>query len=169
MTSSIPRSSNKTSRSLARRSLHTRSGLGCAELASSCLILMVVAFLCLNISVAILASCNNERACRDAARAAAQADNFTDAIKMAQTAVAAYPGDGYFISTPVVEVPQSHYEDYYGESPTPDQLPYVCITTKMTVRFPAPIIFFSAKMGNDGTMTFYRQCTFPIVKTKLYL
>lgn len=78
----------------------------------------------------------------------------------AQAAVAAYPGDGYFISTPVVEVPQSHYEDYYGEPPAPDQLPYVCITTKMTVRFPAPILFFSAKMGNDGTMTFIGSARF---------
>lgn len=156
----------KTRRHQTRR---RSGGMQTAELACSCFILLAVTWLCLNISVALLASCNNERACRDAARAAAQADNFTDALKMAQAAAASYPGDGYFVSTPTIEVPQTFYEDYYGQPPSALHLPYVQVTTKMTVRFPAPIMFFAAKMGDGGTMTFYRQCTFPIVRTRLYL
>lgn len=149
--------------------LRSQHGMGSAELASSCMILVVVTLLCLNMSVTMLASLNNERACRDAARAAAQTDNFDDALKAAQAAVTSYQGDGYFVTTPTVETSLTHYEDFSGMPPTPDQLPYVRITTKTTVRVPAPIIFFNAKMGNGETMTFYRECTFPIVRTKLYL
>jgi hypothetical protein len=132
------------------------------------MLLAVVAVLCANVGIMSLASSMNDSACRDAARAAAQASNRTTAISMAQAALKAHSTDGYFVSQPTIDTSDFVYEDYSG-SPPDNTSPYVQVTTSSTVRVPAPILFFGAKFGKDGTMTFNRTYTFPIVRTTLYL
>ena len=48
---------------------------------------VVIAILCLDVGYVMMGSQLNDRACRDAARAAAEADNYLGSLQMAQAAV----------------------------------------------------------------------------------
>lgn len=128
-------------------------------------LLVVISLFCLDISVLVLGSGSNERACRDAARMAAQATNASKALALAQLASRAYQGDGYFVSTPVVDTPSFVYNDYAGKPPV-DTSPYVTVTTSCKVRLPAPIFLYGLDFNNPN-MTFSKTYTFPIVTTAM--
>jgi Flp pilus assembly protein TadG len=130
--------------------------------------LAIMAMFSADVGIVIFASAVNDRACRDACRAAAQADNYATSLKLAQAAVKAHKGDGYFISQPIVDTSKFVYQDYAG-SPPPDTSPFVSVTTNTTVKIPAPVVFVGINYGTNGSMTFSKTYTFPIVKTQLYL
>lgn len=148
--------------------LRAAEGHVLVELSMITVLLVIVAVLCANVGIMSLASSMNDSACRDAARAAAQASSRTAALNQAQAALKAHKTDGYFVSQPTINTSDFVYEDYSG-SPPDNTSPYVQVTTSSTVRVPAPILFFGAQFGKDGTMTFNRTYTFPIVRTQLYL
>lgn len=129
---------------------------------------VVMSVLCLDMGYVIMGSQVNDRACRDAARAAAEADNYATALKLAQAAVAPHKGDGYFVSSPTVDASAFTYEDFGGDPP-PNTSPFVSVTTNCDIRIPAPIFFLGANFGATGTMNFSKTYVFPIVKTQLYL
>jgi Flp pilus assembly protein TadG len=138
------------------------------ELSMISFLIVVVSVLCANIGIVSLATSLNDAACRDAARAAAQASNSASALKLAQAAIKAHTTDGYYITVPTVDSSSFEYEDYAG-SPPANTSPYVKVTTTAQVRIPAPILFFGAEFSKTGTITFTRTYNFPIVKTQLYL
>ncbi len=138
------------------------------ELGAIAVLLVVVAVFCADISVLLIGLSLNERACRDAARAAAQGDSYTASLKLAQAAAAAHAGDGYFVTSPTVDVASFIYQDYAG-NPPPMGSPYVQVATANIVRVPAPVLFFNVRVGTGGLMTFRTSYVFPIVKTQLYL
>jgi Flp pilus assembly protein TadG len=138
------------------------------ELAMLSVLFAIVAVFTLDIGFVITASQINDEACRDAARAAAQANNYDSAIRLARAALASHKTDGYFVTQPVLDAPSFVYEDYAGDPPE-NTSPFVTATTSVTVRIPAPVLFIGATFGEGGTMNFQKTYTFPIVKTQLYL
>lgn len=131
------------------------------------LLTMLVMF-ALNLGFVILGCRMNDRACRDAARAAAQASNAAQALQLAQSAILAHQTDGYFISASTVSTPSFVYQDFAGNAPA-NTSPYVTVTTTNQVRIPAPVLLMGANLGPNGTLTFSNTYTFPIVKMTLYL
>lgn len=130
--------------------------------------LCVMAAFCSNLGLVTLAASVNDLACRDAARAAAQASTSDVALKMAQAAVLAHTTDGYFITQPTVSSADFVFQDYAGNPPA-NTSPFVQVTTISTVKVPAPVMFWGAKFEENGLLTCRRTYTFPIVKTQLYL
>lgn len=138
--------------------------LGCVMVA-----LAVVSVLSADIGIIMLADSTNERACRDAARAAAQGSDATTALRYAQLAVATHAVNNTFVTNPTVDPTTFVYEDYAG-NPPPNTSPYVQVVTSINVRVPAPVVFASAKFNpSNGLMTLRKQYNFPFVKTQLYL
>ena len=138
--------------------------MGCVMVA-----LAVVSVLGADIGVVMLADSTNERACRDAARAAASASDPTTALKLAQLAVKAHATSSLFVSSPTVDSTEFIYEDYSG-NPPPNTSPYVQVATAINVKVPAPVFFGNAKFNpGNGTLTMRKEYIFPIVKTQLYL
>ncbi len=144
------------------------SGHTLIELSMLSVLFVVIAVLCLDAGYLILGSELNDRACRDAARAAAEADNYLSALQLAQAAVVAHRGDGVYISSPQVNASSFVYEDFLG-SPPENTSPYVSVTTNCNLRLPAPIFFLGAECFGTGTMNFSKTYVFPIIKTQLYL
>jgi Flp pilus assembly protein TadG len=145
-----------------------RGGHTIIELGAIAVLLVVIAMFSADIGVIVLGTTMNERACRDASRAAAQCSDAVAAQKAAQAALAAYAADGYFVTTPVLNTGSFVYQDFLG-SPPADTSPFVTVTTSTQVKVPAPIFLWGASFGSGGTMTFSKTYTFPIVKTQLYL
>ncbi len=145
-----------------------RQGHTLIEVSMLSILFVVIGVLCLDVGYLIMGSEMNDRACRDAARAAAEGDNYATALQLAQTAVVAHRGDGYFVSNPTVNTGSFLYQDF-GGSPPPNTSPFVSVTTSCNIRMPAPIFFLGASFGGQGDMNFTKTYVFPIVKTQLYL
>jgi Flp pilus assembly protein TadG len=131
-------------------------------------VIVLIGMLGADIGIVSLASSINDSACRDAARAAAQGSNSTTALALAQAAIKAHTADGYYVTVPTINTSQFIYQDFNG-SPPANTSPYVSVTTSSTVRIPAPLFFYGARFEPNGSLTFTRTYTFPIVKTQLYL
>lgn len=143
--------------------LRTKKGGAILELSIIAVLLVVIALFCVDVLILALGSGLNERACRDAARMAAQATNYADSLILAQTAVKCYRGDGYFVTNPSVDTSDFVYNDF-GGSPPPDTSPFVRVSTSSQVRIPAPIFVYGLNFGN-GSMSFKKTYTFPIITT----
>lgn len=146
----------------------SRHGHTLIELSMLSVLFVVMSVLCLDMGYLIMGSQMNDRACRDAARAAADADNYATALQLAQAAVVPHRGDGYFVTNPTVDSSQFLYQDFGGDPP-PNTSPFVRVTTNCNIRLPAPIFFLNSSFGSSGAMTFSKTYIFPIVKTQLYL
>lgn len=142
-------------------------GYGFMEVAFIGSIMTMLALFSLNIGLIALGSSLNDRACRDAARAAAQGTTANQALLLANAALRSHPADGFFV-TPSTLSANFVYQDY-GGSPPPDTSPYVTVTTTNQVRIPAPFLFTGQGFGTNGMLTFSSTYTFPIVKVQLYL
>lgn len=139
------------------------------ELASIAIMLVIVTLLGADIGILMLADSTNERACRDAARAAASANNSATALTLAQTAVVAHQLRNAFVSNPTVDPSCFVYQDF-GGNPPPNTSPFVEVTTQTSVRLPAPVLFGKAEFNpGNGSMVLRKTYTFPIIKTQLYL
>jgi hypothetical protein len=145
-----------------------KSGQSLAELGVVGGLFVMISMLSLNIGLAALGSSSNERACRDAARAAAQGNNTDQAIRLAQASLLAHSADGYFVTRSTLSSSDFVYEDFGGDPP-PNTSPYVQVTTTNQVRIPAPFLFPTGQTGSNGLITFRNTYTFPIVKVQLYL
>ncbi|HEY9679545.1 MAG TPA: hypothetical protein V6C76_16165 [Drouetiella sp.] len=135
------------------------------ELSCSSFMLLVFTILSADMGVLIYGAEFNDRACRDAARAAAQGSDLNESTKLIKATLKAHAGDGNYITSPALQ--NVVYNDY-GGSPPPQVAPYVTVTTKTVARAPfAPLVFFKGPVFlQNGVMTFMQTYTFPIVKTK---
>ena len=134
------------------------------ELAVISPLFVVMALFCLNILILTTGSGINERACRDAARMAGQATNYADSLLLAKTGVKPYQGDGFFVTSPVVNTAAFVYNDFGGNPPASTS-PYVSVTTSCQVRIPAPVFLYGLNSMSNGYMTFTKTYTFPIITT----
>jgi Flp pilus assembly protein TadG len=145
-----------------------QKGHSIIELSTMALLFAVLAMFCADVGILLMGSSTNERACRDACRAAAQADNYAAALKMAQAATQAYKSSSGFISSPAVDSTSFVYQDYAG-SPPPDTSPFVSVTTNTNIKVPIPVFIWAVGYGKGDSVTFRKTYNFPIVKTQLYL
>ncbi len=169
-------------RLLKRRKANSRqTGVITIEFAVGSLFLIVLTALAINITLLMLAYEVNDRACRNACRAAAQQDNSTNARNAATVVVRNVGVDGYFLRKPTMDTSGSNfvYQDFGGNPILAgENSPYVRVTTVMQVKTPAPLFFLGNAFGdNDGDgrhsigdlWTFRKQYTFPIVTVNLVL
>jgi hypothetical protein len=141
------------------------SGFSFMEVAISSFLVMVLAVVAINISILVFACALNDKACRDAVRAAAQQPTSSKAQNFALASVKNHKTDGFFISP--VQMTNFNYNDFGGAPPPAGQCPYVQVTTSVNVTLPAPVIFFGSSMTNH--MTFSQIYTSPIIKTKVVM
>lgn len=144
-----------------------RASTTIVELGTIAVLIVVVALFCLNVSVLVVATGSNDRACRDAARAAAQGDSYSNAVQLASAAIQSYRADGYFVQTPQLDLSSFTYQDFGGNPPA-NISPFVDVTTTCSVRIPAPILIYGIRSLNEGRITFRKSYRFPIIRTRLY-
>lgn len=137
------------------------------ELSVACLLLIPLSILGFSVVVCELASSINDRACRDAARAAAEANNYAAALKRAQAAVAACKSTGPLYGPVALDTSKFIFEDYGGVPPANAE-PYISVTTTMPCAIPAPIKLLGTRIGSPSIANFTRTYRFPIVKLNLY-
>ncbi|MBX9694353.1 MAG: hypothetical protein K2Z81_18350 [Cyanobacteria bacterium] len=151
------------------------------EFAIGSLFLIVVTALAINITLMMLAYEVNDRACRNACRAAAQQDSPAHAQNAASAVLNSVGVDGYFLQQPSLLTSDGdfQYEDFGGDPiAAGNTSPFVTVTSRIQVKTPAPLFFFGNAFGDrdgDGThstgdlWTFRKQYTFPIVTVNLVL
>ncbi|MBS2000784.1 MAG: hypothetical protein U0103_11290 [Candidatus Obscuribacterales bacterium] len=140
------------------------SGFSFIEVAISSFLVMILAVIAINISILVFACAVNDKACRDAVRAAAQQPNAAKAQNFALASIKNHKTDGFFISQ--IQLTNFNYNDFNG-APPPGQCPLVQVTTSVDVTLPAPLIFFGTSLTNK--MKFSQIYTSPIIKTKVVM
>lgn len=135
------------------------------EIPAVSMLFLVFAFLSADMGYVLYGADFNDRACRDAARAAAQTTNLTDAIKKVNAVLQSHKGNALVMSGPSLYGPVV-YQDF-GGSPPAQTSPFVQVTTTTTINLPfSPIHFDGATFGASGNMSFTQSYTFPIVRFK---
>jgi len=147
-----------------------RKGGAFIEISISLSLMIVLAALGADITLMTFAMFLNDKACRDAARSAAQQTTSAGALQAAQVQLKVHATDGNFVSQPVLvsqSSPDFVYNDYGGNPPA-NESSYVTVTTAVNIKLPAPIFFWDQTFMPSGTMQFIRRYTYPIVKEKFY-
>lgn len=142
-------------------------GVTVVELAGTAIFFIVLTLLMADIAILVVANQTNNEACRDAARAAGLAppDKARTAADGALTAHQRV--DGTFVKA--LRITQFRYNGLpprwgTADSIDPANQPTVFVTTEITVRIPAPIIFFSAEFkGQNGDLAFTSSYLYPIL------
>lgn len=149
-------------------------GLAAVELACGSVFLLVLSLFAIDITVLMLGYELNDRACRDACRAAAQQASPTAAQNAASAILRTHRADGTFVTHPTLLTGPTYfqYQDFGGD-PTAGN-PMVTVTTECRVVTPVPLVFVGSLFGHDGSFqnnswTFRKQYTFPIVAFNLVL
>lgn len=149
--------------------------MAAVELACGSLFMCLLTMLALDVSVLMLGYEVNDRACRDACRAAAQEENAGDAQKAAQVCLKAHKTDGTYVSAPTLLTSGTSnfvYRDFNGDPLAGN--PTVTVTTECLVKTPVPLFMFGQNFGHNGSMVssnwkFQKRYTFPIVTFNLKL
>jgi hypothetical protein len=150
-----------TLRKTQRRS---RSGSLVLELTACTFLFTFFAIMAVHVGVMIFGAFVNDRACRDAARAAAQGKTPAQATQLASAVLVSHQQLNSFLTSPALQTPIV-YQDFGGSPPNPQTSPYVQVTTTTTATLPfMPINFITAVFNNDKTAVFSQTYTFPIVR-----
>jgi hypothetical protein len=129
------------------------------------MLFLVFSFLSADMGYVLYGADFNDRACRDAARAAAQSTNLTEAIKKVNAVLQSHKGNPLVMSGPALYGPVV-YQDF-GGAPPAQTSPFVTVTTTTTINLPFnPIRFDGATFGASGNMSFTQSYTYPIVRFK---
>ena len=143
-----------------KKSVRTTRGSISIEIAAGAFVSIGLMALALNVCFAMLAYGLNDRACREAARAAAQQSTKIAAQDVAKFVVAGFNKENSNLGT--IKVTDVTYNDFKG-APPDDQSPFVSITTSTSVAMPAPIEFFG-KQVFASSIPVQKRYTFPIVR-----
>jgi hypothetical protein len=150
---------------MKKSAIRSRSSKGShvIELASVSLILAVVTIMALDIGVIVFGTVVHNRACREACRAAAQANGHERATKLARGILNAGRNESPYMTTVRFENWELDYNDY-GGNPQPDEQPTVTLTTHCDIRIPAGASFCGALLGApNGVIKSSCNYTFPIM------
>lgn len=157
--------------------MRSRSNKGQLALEFAATVIFLLAFTLITVDMGFLlyGACINDKACRDAARAAAQAKDATTALSLANAAINSQRLNGdtlssAIVSRPVIPAGGLTYQDYGGQRPPaggllPNVSPFVRVTTQCTSRLPfAP----PAILGNvlPNSLVFQQTYTYPIVNIR---
>ena len=137
-----------------------QNGTLLVDLSVACMILVAFAVLALDCGGAVMAFGITDRACRDAARAAAQGSSPSEARQLANAVIRTYANSSGILSSPRVE--SVTYTDFGGHPPEGSS-PFVTVTTSANARVLYSLSFF----GRDvlaGNFPMRKTYTFPIVK-----
>lgn len=145
------------------RKVRNRKGTGLAEVAIASLVLIGMALFALDIGAAMMCFNVNDRACRDAARAAAQGQDVGEATNLAKQIIKSYPQFGPLAAN--ITVIGVKYVDFNGTPPNGES-PYVSVTTRMNCRAVAPLRLFGQE-AIKASFPVQKTYTFPIVKLKV--
>lgn len=146
-----------------KQQLRTTKASALVEMACSSVFLIIFAIFGAYLATLILCAQINDTACRDAARAAAETQDSTQANAAATTVLTSFETNATFMTTPTLK--SLVYEDYAGNPPA-ETTPYVTVTTASDAKIPfAPMTLFGGQIGNEQ-YTFTQTYTFPIVNTK---
>jgi hypothetical protein len=153
-------------RSRARRHAGARKSGGSLviELTACSFLFTFFAIMAVHVGVMIFGAFLNDRACRDAARAAAQGKTVAQATQLAQAVLVSHKQLNSFLTSPTLKTPIV-YQDFGGSPPNPQTTPYVRVTTTTTSTLPFKAINFqSGIFTEDQQLTFSQTYTFPIVR-----
>lgn len=157
-----------------KNSARKQSGSTLIELAAIGFIMPLVAVLCVTVGTTVFAAYVNDSTCRDAARAASQRSNATDAYKVADLVVHSHSQNhGAIVSSlvllgaaPGAGDASSKYFEYKtfddSSSPSNDDANYVRVSTQLIATLPAPIAFDGKKLSNQ--LKLKQSYVFPIVQ-----
>lgn len=134
------------------------------ELAASAFMLLIFSVLAAHLSLMVYGAFINDRACRDAARAAAQGSSRTEAQRMAYTILTTHHALGSYVDPPTVKG-NVEYQDYTGTPPV-GHSPFVHVVTETKVHSPFRLLTVCGETFQDGTVVFTQSYTFPIVRVK---
>lgn len=160
----------------SRNSKRSAKGSSIIELSAIAFVMPLVMLICVNVGVMVFAAWLNDAACRDAARAAAERSNPTDAYRVADIVVKQLSTTtGGLISSlvllgtepaPGASSSGSFFEynncaDPATGEPIIGDAPYVKVTTQLVASLPAPIVFNGASFTNQ--VKFRQSYSFPLV------
>lgn len=144
----------------SRNRIRRTIGSGLAEIAFATVILITLAIFTVDIGGAMVCYGVNDRACRDAARAAAQGSSEVEARRMAGQILQSYAINSPLINSPALQ--QLVYRDFNGDPP-PGTSATVTVTTSAAAHPVAAIGLLGADIiGKDFSVR--KSYTFPIVK-----
>lgn len=157
---------NRTKEKNRRTAVRSRAGFSMAEVACSAFVVIFMLILAIDVWMLISAVQMNDSACRDAARAAAQAPDQSTANYAATAAVSTHKSlASMFNVNPTID--QCVYVDYAAPATIPpSETPYVTVTTSCQVHPIIPLSVFGTLIIGNGIVRFYQTYTFPIVKSK---
>lgn len=150
--------------------MRNRKGSLLLEFTATSIFLLGFALVTIDMAFLLYGANINDKACRDACRAAAQANNAGTARQLADATISAQRLAGDTIGQSIVTRPvitSLVYQDFGAQRPPlgflrPDRSPFVQITTQCnsTLPFAPPSL-----LGNviPGSFTFRQTYTFPIV------
>jgi hypothetical protein len=148
-------------------------GFGFAEIMASSFLIFLMLIFSLDAWFLISAAPMNDYACRDAARAAAQAGDPATAQNLAIAAIRSHAKQAsYFVSAPYLDLSAFSYNDFGVSTGNPTTPPAntaatVTVTTRCAVKPIIPLSFFgNMLLGGQDTVQYAQTYTFPIVKTK---
>ncbi len=162
----ISQCSHYRKRNSMASSVRSARGSSAVELGIAVLVMIAVVAFGLNISMAMIGYTTNDRACRDAARSAAQGATVAEAIERAQRILSTYKNTGnpFFKN---LAIDSLTYTDFSGAPPA-GVSPFVKVVTSASSDIPCPVnIFGNNVFGNS--LKFRKQYTFPIVKLTVKL
>jgi hypothetical protein len=149
-----------------QRRTRTRKSSGSLviELTACAFLFTFFAILAVHVGVMIFGAFLNDRACRDAARAAAQGKTIAQATQLAKAVLVSHRQTNSFLTSPNLQIPIV-YQDFGGNPPNPQTSPYVQVTTTTTSTLPFKALNFQGDVfTQDQTLTFSQTYTFPIVR-----
>jgi len=157
---------NTTSSIIPKRNQRNQRGSIIIEFATVAWMLTVAALIGVNCMLVLLAGWQNDAACRDAVRAAAQRDSVDNARYAARAAVVRYASGISLMTSPQVSFADKDFvyeafRDANGQ-PQREKGPFVRVSTTMTVKMPAPFVICSA--GFTDTINLKQSYAFPIVR-----
>ncbi|MBX9771104.1 MAG: hypothetical protein K2X29_07020, partial [Candidatus Obscuribacterales bacterium] len=151
----------------SRADMRNRRGVITIEFAIGSLLIIVITALAVDITLMMLAYEVNDRACRNACRAAAQQSTSLAAQDAANAILRQTGVDGVFLKTPKLVTGSTsvyQYEDFGGNPIlAADNSPFVRVTTDMDVTVPFQLFFFGNAFGDidsDGAHTTNDKWTF---------
>ena len=146
------------------RRMRSAKGDLAIEVTFGAFLFLVFTLLSFDLGMLLFCADFNDRACRDAARAAAQGSDFATATKLAKVALKAHAPSVAYMSVPSLQGP-INYVNFAGKPPDARTSPYVQVTTAMSSKIPTgPVEFLGAKFMPGGQATFVQTYTFPIIR-----
>lgn len=138
-----------------------KKGTLALELAATSVFLLGFTLISVDIGMLLFGASINDRACRDACRAAAQSRNATEATRQANAVLARHAVQG-IVTAPTLQ--SLTYNDFGGNPPV-NQSPFVTVVTQCNSVLPfAPPQLLGHLVNNQ--LTYRQSYTFPIVRVR---